>query len=142
VERVDGSILQVMRSYHGELCRAMSVSTDGGRRWGDVYLDRALDTPVCQANILRYSWPEEEARGGKSRILFSSPRGSNRSNMTVWLSYDEGQTWPISKLIYPGGSAYSNLVDLPNGKIGVLYEKDGYQTISLATFDLAWLEGS
>jgi sialidase-1 len=141
VELADGSILQAMRSYHEQNRRAMSVSRDGGETWGKVYLDDALDTPVCQANILRYSWPEDETRGSKSRILFSSPRGPSRSNLTVWLSYDEGKTWPVSKQIYTGGSAYSNLVALPDGRVGVLYEKDGYQTISLAAFDLTWLEG-
>jgi sialidase-1 len=118
----------------------MSVSTDGGKSWGKVYLDKSLDTPVCQASILRYSWPEDKSRGSKSRILFSSPRGSDRSNLNVWLSYDEGKTWPASKQVYSGGAAYSNLVVLPDGQIGVLYEKDGYQTISLATFDIACLD--
>lgn len=141
VELADGSILQAMRSYHGQNKRAMSVSRDGGKTWGKVYLDDALQTPVCQASILRYSWPEDKNHGSKSRILFSSPRGSSRSNLTVWLSYDEGTTWPVSKQIHAGGSAYSNLVALPDGRIGVLYEKDGYKTISLATFDLQWLEG-
>ncbi len=141
VELVDGSVLQAMRSYHGQNNRAMAVSQDGGQSWGKVYLDDALQTPVCQANIMRYSWPEDQARGGKSRILFSSPKGSDRSHLTVWLSYDEGKTWPVSKLVHAGGSAYSNLAVLPDGRIGVLYEKDGYKTISLATFNIEWLEG-
>ncbi len=141
VERADGAILQAMRSYHEKNRRAMSISRDAGETWDDDYLDDALNTPVCQASILRYSWPQDEGRGGRSRILFSSPRGASRSHLTVWLSYDEGATWPIHKLIYAGGAAYSNLIALPDQRIGVLYEKDGYQTISLATFDLAWLEG-
>ena len=118
-----------------------TISRDGGETWGKAYLDDALETPVCQANMLRYSWPEGETRGSKSHILFSSPRGSSRSNLTVWLSYNEGKTWPVSKQVYIGGSAYSDLVALPDGRVGVLHEKDGYQTISLATFDLSWLEG-
>ena len=60
--------------------------------------------------------------------------------MTVWLSDDEGKTWPVSKLIHAGGSAYSNLVKLPDDRIGLLYERDGYRSISLATFTLNWLE--
>ncbi|MCA9265310.1 MAG: exo-alpha-sialidase [Planctomycetales bacterium] len=140
VELSDGSILQAMRSYHGTNRRAMAISTDGGATWGKQYLDEALDTPVCQANILRYSWPEDATHGKQSRILFSSPRGPDRSHLTIWLSYDEGKTWPVRKEIHAGGSAYSNLVALPDQRIGVLYEKDGYRTISLATFELAWLE--
>lgn len=140
VELADGGILQAMRSYHGKNKRAMSVSGDGGKKWGKVYLDDALNTPVCQASILRYSWADEKSLGGKSRILFSSPRGSGRSHLHVWVSYDEGKTWPVSKEIHPGGAAYSNLVKLPENRVGVLYEKDGYKTISLVTFDVEWLE--
>jgi len=140
VELSDGSILQAMRSYHDKNKRAMAVSRDGGQTWGKVYLDNALATPECQANILRYSWADEADRGGKSRILFSSPEGSQRARLTIWLSYDEGETWPVARLLYEGGSAYSNLVALPDGRIGVLFEKDDYKTISLATFTYKWLE--
>ena len=135
-ELSDGSVLHAMRSYHGKNRRAMAVSRDGGSSWGKVYLDPALETPVCQASLLRYSWPENAAKGAKSRLLFSSPAGSSRTHMTVWLSYDEGKTWPVRKLVYAGGSAYSNLLALPDGRIGLLYEKDGSKTITLATVDL------
>ena len=138
VELADGSVLQAMRSYHGTNQRALAVSKDGGATWGKVRLAADLDTPVCQSNILRYSWPDGD--GGKSRILFSSPRGKKRSAMTIWVSYDEGKTWPTSRLIHDGGSAYSNLVKLPDGLIGALFEKDGYKSISFAIMSLDWLE--
>jgi len=140
VELPDGSALQAMRSYHGKNRRALASSSDGGKSWGKVELSDALDTPVCQASILRYSW-KDAAAGSKSRILFASPKGRGRSHMTIWLSYDEGKTWPIQKELYSGGSAYSNLIALPDGKIGLLFEKDGYKTISFATVPLEWLEG-
>lgn len=142
VELVDGAVLQSMRSYHGKHNRAMSVSRDGGKSWGKVYLDDALQTPVCQGSILRYSWPDEADGDGKSRILYSSPAGKGRTHLTVRLSYDEGRTWPVSRLIQEGAAAYSNLIRLNDGRIGVLYEKGGYGTISLATFTLDWLEES
>jgi len=142
VERVDGSILQSMRSYHGQHNRAMSISGDGGQTWGPVYLDDAIQTPVCQGNILRYSWPEDQKLGGKSRILHSNPSGDGRTGMTVHLSYDEGKTWPIKRVIDSGPAAYSNLVALPNAQIGLLYEKGGYQTVTFTSFSLQWLEES
>ena len=140
VELEGGSVLQLMRSYHGANCRAAAVSPDGGRTWGEQYLDHQLDTPVCQASALRYSWPEQNELGGKSRILFASPRGSKRDHLTVWLSYDDGKTWPVRKEIYAGSSAYSCLVKLPGNRIGLLYEKDNYKSIAFASFALSWLE--
>jgi len=135
VELSDGSILQAMRSYHGKNRRAMAVSPDGGKSWGNVYLDGALDTPVCQANILRWNWPKGDA-DAHGRILFSSPEGTSRSRMTIWMSLDDGKTWPTRKLINPAAAAYSNLVVLPGGRIGLLYETRGCKTISFATFDM------
>lgn len=141
-----GEVLQAMRSYHGKNLRAMSTSRDGGESWQQVYLDEALNTPVCQASLIRYSWPstkvgdDASAHEGVSRVLFSSPRGKKREDMHVWLSYDEGKTWPICKRIYAGGSAYSNLVALPEGQVGLLYEQDGYARVSFATFSTDWLE--
>jgi sialidase-1 len=138
-ELADGALLHSMRSYHGKGLRAMAVSKDGGESWGKVNLDAALETPVCQASLVRYSWPDEQ--GGKSRLLFSSPAGKKREHLTVWVSHDEGKTWPVRKEVYASGSGYSSLVALPDGKIGVLYEKDGAKTLTLATFALEWLEG-
>ena len=43
--------------------------------------------------------------------------------MTVKVSYDYCKTWANSVLIYPGPSAYSCLTRLPNGNIGIFYER-------------------
>ncbi len=141
VELADGRILHTMRSYHGKNCRAMAVSHDGGESWGKVYLDEALETPVCQASVLRYSWHEEKNAGSKSRLLFCSPAGKTRDHLTIWISHDEGQSWPLRKEIYQGGSGYSCLVLLSNRDIGVFFEKDGSKSLTFTTVSLAWLEG-
>ena len=62
--------------------------------------------------------------------------------MTVRLSYDEGQTWPVSKSLWSGPSAYSQLLALPDGTIGCLYErgeKSRYERLTFARFNLEWL---
>jgi len=41
----------------------------------------------------------------------------------VRLSRDEGKTWPAAKRACEGGSAYGNLVVLPDGTIGCLFER-------------------
>jgi sialidase-1 len=60
-------------------------------------------------------------------------------NGTVRLSYDEGESWPVSRTVYPGSFAYSCLTVLPDGTVGLLYERDDYGKITFARFDLAWL---
>lgn len=140
VERSDGSLLHNMRSYHKKNRRAVATSQDAGRSWSPVTLHEALIEPVCQASLLRYTWPDG---GGKSRILFSNPASTKREKLTVRLSYDEGTTWPLQKVIHAGPAAYSSLTILPDKTIGCLFErgeKHSYERITLARFPLDWLE--
>jgi len=136
VELAAGSVMQNMRSYHGKKRRAVAISKDGGLAFEKLYMDETLREPVCQASILRFSWPED----GKSRILFSNPAGEGRKGMCIRISYDEGKTWAISKEIYAGGSAYSNLVKISDNQVGLLYEKDDYVTITFVTVSIEELE--
>jgi sialidase-1 len=140
VERLDGSLLHNMRSYHKEHRRAVAVSTDGGASWSPVRLDEALIEPLCQASILRAAWPEKNQ---KNIILFSNPASLKRENLTVRLSNDEGATWPLGKVLYAGPSAYSCLAVLPDNSIACLFErgeKSPYEKLTLARFPLRWLE--
>jgi sialidase-1 len=62
--------------------------------------------------------------------------------MTVRLSRDDGKSWVASRTVYEGPSAYSNLVEIGPGVVGLLYErgeKDPYERISFARFPLRWL---
>ena len=146
VELSDGSLRLDMRNQGPEEkprhCRVFSVSRDGGRTWSAPTRDPGLTDVKCQGSILRYT------RGSqgydKNRILFANPASSyqNRVNMTVRLSYDEGRSWPISKTIHSGPSAYSCLAVLADGTIGLLYENGEeapYERISFARFSLEWL---
>jgi sialidase-1 len=142
VERADGSLLHNMRSYHGRNRRAIATSGDGGATWSKVTLDEALVEPVCQASLLRFDWPRPDAPG---RLLFSNPASNKRENMTVRLSNDDGATWPVSRTIHPGPSAYSSLAVLPDQTIACLFEGgegSPYEKIILARFPLSWLLGS
>jgi sialidase-1 len=140
VELADGSILDNMRSYHGQHRRAVATSSDGGQTWGPVTLDEQLIEPVCQASILRYSWPDPDSPATRSRIVFVNPASTSRKQLTLRLSYDEGRTWAASRVLYGGSAAYSCLAKLPDGTLGVLFERDGYRQITLARVDSTWLE--
>ena len=80
-----------------------------------------------------------------SLALFSNPASpTDRIDLTVRLSYDSGKTWPVSRLLNAGRSAYSNLAILPDGTIACLYERGKsipYETITFARFTMDWLVG-
>jgi sialidase-1 len=136
VELVNKSLLLCMRNYRGKNRRAFAVSSDAGLSWSSPAQHEEVYCPCCQASIQRYSPPSP---GGKNRILYSGPGGPGRKNMTIRLSYDEDKTWPVAKVLYAGPAAYSDLVVLPDGSIGCLYERDEYRRISFARFTLGWL---
>jgi sialidase-1 len=76
---------------------------------------------------------------------YSAP-GRSRQNLTIRMSYDEGHTWPVTKVLEPGVSGYSDLAVLPDGQMICLYENGGLgerstQTaaLTLATFNVEWL---
>ncbi|MCK5000947.1 MAG: exo-alpha-sialidase, partial [Anaerohalosphaera sp.] len=141
VELIDGTLLWNIRGG-GSAGRKISYSYDDGATWSATTNDPALIEPRgCQASILRYT--RTDLGDDKNRILFSNPASTaSRVNMTVKMSYDECQTWPVSKQIYAGGSAYSCLTILADGSIGLLYEADGYGRIVFARFTLKWLTDS
>ncbi len=140
VELGDGAVMLNSRSYEGNQCRKIAVSYDGGENWTGLINDSTLVEPQCQATILRYSFPDD---GKKSRILFANPASrEHRKNGTVWISYDEGKTWPVRKTVYAGGYAYSCLTKLPDDNIGLLFERDDYRYITFTAFDLDWIENN
>ena len=136
VELKDGSIRLSARRWAGKAVRKTCVSDDGGATWSKVEDVPELADPSCMASILRYTDP---ADGGQSRILFSGPQSTKRANGTIFLSYDEGKTWPVRRVLCKGRFAYSCLTALPDGTIGCLYEADGAGKIVFARFTLAWL---
>jgi sialidase-1 len=74
--------------------------------------DNALTEPKCEGSMLRYN------TDAPARIYFLNPNDiDQRCNMTVRISYDEGQTWARSRPIYN-----YNTCDYPNLTVG----KGGY----------------
>ena len=122
-----GQLLLNMRNYNATRVRQISTSKDGGQTWSELKPDSTLIEPVCQGSLLTFK------KGRKSILAFSNPASQKtRANMTVRLSYDQGQTWKSSQVLYEGPSAYSNLVQLPNGNLACFYEagtKNAYESI-------------
>ena len=116
--------------------RLVSRSFDGGQSWSEAEVDDVLIEPICQASLFRYS---DAASDRNSILLFANPASSRRDHLTVRISYDEGRTWPVSRVIEDGSAAYSCLTRLKDGRIGILYERDDYKRLAFATFTTAWM---
>lgn len=136
VERADSTILMSIRNPG---YRRFNTSADWGMTWGNAYTENEITDPNCNGDILRYTCVKDGYL--KNRILHSIPFASNRSNVSVLISYDEGSTWPVKKNIYSGSSAYSSLCVLPDGTIGIYYEVGEYEVYQMyfVRFSLDWL---
>ncbi|MEO2046673.1 MAG: exo-alpha-sialidase [Pirellulales bacterium] len=148
VELHDGRLMMNMRNYWArdggkpELggMRAVAISEDGGQTWGELMFDSTLIEPVCQASFLKHSHDKFQP----APLLFSNPASSSkRHRLTVRLSNDGANTWPVERLLHRGPAAYSCLTVLPDRSIGCLYEcgdTDAYEKIRFSRFTLTWLQ--
>jgi sialidase-1 len=118
-ERSDGTLVMDTRTVIGTELRTWATSSDHGATWSKPTFNKQLFDPHCQGCL--YRWPSTVA--GKTVWLFSNPVGPKRHNLTLRASFNEGRTWPVSKLIQAGDSQYSSLAQLEDGRIGCLYER-------------------
>jgi sialidase-1 len=153
IELNDGRVMLNVRSESKAHRRLITTSPDGATNWSTPKFDEALLEPICMAGIVRYN------HDGKSLILFSNPhnleggregkpepgKSRDRKNVSVKISRDEGQTWPVNKLLENGPSMYSDIAVTHNGTILCFYgrgTKPGFAGagLTLARFNLEWLE--
>ena len=154
IQLADGRVMLNVRTA-GKNLRTIVTSKDGATHWSEPKLQQDLPDPICYAGLVRFS---TKKTGGKNRILFSNPDnltrkdgkdqpGKDRRNLTIRMSYDEGATWPVKKVLEPGIAGYSDLAVLPDGTILCMYETgssappNGTATREeiLARFNLEWL---
>lgn len=122
IELSDGRVMLNVRNESKAHRRLVVTSPDGATNWSTPEFDDALLEPICMGGIVRYN------HGGQSLILFSNPhnlakaqakaepgKNRDRKNFSVKLSRDEGQTWPVNKLLEDGPSAYSDLAVTKDG---------------------------
>jgi sialidase-1 len=140
VELDDGSVRLNSRRADEKPFRKTAVSRDGGQSWSNVEQVEQLPDPTCMGSILRCNFATSKAKG---RILYSGPTGPGRTKGTIYVSNDDGGTWPVSKVLCPGPFAYSCLTRLKDGSIGILYEtgkKKSYETLTFSRVPSDWLE--
>jgi sialidase-1 len=160
-ELSDGRILYSSREHMSVGNRYFGWSHDGGELWLSPWLSDTLPDgprgtsygcmgglirlPIAGTDVLIYSNLDTAAGVMPKAVGGSTSNG--REKITVWASFDGGQTWPVKRLVYAGPSAYSNLgVGRPGtpseGKIFLNFEggpKHCYESVMVAVFNLTWL---
>ncbi len=136
VELNDGTVLISSRTSGNRL---WAKSTDRGITWGPKNSWSEIWGNACDADIIRYTSTLDGY--DKNRILHTLPNAKNRTNVSMWVSYDEATTWPVKKTICKGQSAYSSITILPDGTIGVYVEEDETEPYKMyfLNFSLDWL---
>lgn len=153
VELSDGSIYMSSRvnisSVHS---RGASVSHDGGITFSEMVLEDDLQSYQVHGSLLRLN---------DDVLLFSSPRSVDskdeiRHEMTIWLSYDDGETWTKRKTIFFGYVAYSDMTVVGPDTILLMFNRgwtggllpgssagnapEFYQEVAMARINLRFLE--
>ncbi|MCD2441201.1 NPCBM/NEW2 domain-containing protein [Agromyces sp. SYSU K20354] len=144
-ELADGSVLLVSRAAP---YRQTAKSTDGGQTYSKFTQDRELPDPANNGSVIR-AFPDAQSDDPRAQVLLHSNTDNQnvRRNLTVRMSCDSGDSWPIEHVVQSGASAYSTLTPLPGddgelgGSYGLLYEREGYRHISYTSFDLDWVGG-
>ena len=139
VELKDGTIYHNSRTHMRPGNRRIAYSHDAGETWvGEHEDDELFDGPPdiygCKAGLIRLPYEDRDI------LLFSSPGNrSTRTDITVWMSFDGGKTWPVNRLIKKGPGNYTWMAAGRQGTSseGMIYLLAGKDW--MARFNLAWL---
>ena len=137
-----GHVYMTSRATAKEIkLRMCARSADRGETWSELEEAEGVIDPLCQGSVVALADPS--GRDGETLLVLASLASiGRRQNMTLRLSRDEGSTWDVSKVLYPGVAAYSDLAVAPDNTICSLYERGVLwfnDTIVLAQFNLEWL---
>ncbi len=147
VETAVGAVYLSCRDQGKRGRRCAAWSFDGGQTFAEYRWEETLIEPACQGSLAAL---EETDPGGQlrtSRLLHCNPASATRDTLTVRLGDGEGRRWNRGRVLEAGPSAYSDLA-VATGQDGepalfCLYERgtqSPYERLTLARFDLAWLQ--
>ncbi len=136
VELADGRLLIDVRQNKGPH-RWLATSQDGGLSWSKPRPGQTVTAVACAIE----RWTLKASGADRDRLIWTGPKGPGRMNLVARISYDEGQSFTIERLIAEGPAAYSDLTILKDGSVGVLWERGDYRWLTFTRFDRRFLEG-
>jgi sialidase-1 len=160
-ELSDGSILYNSREHMSLGNRYLARSFDGGETWlnpvqsmelpdgprGSSYgcMGGMIRLPVDGYDILVYS--NLDTGAGEMPGTLGGSITREREKITLWVSFDGGESWPLKKLVFDGPAGYSNLAagrtgTASEGKIYLLYEggpEGRNSAVQVVVCNLSWI---
>jgi len=138
-ELSDGRIYYNARTHVRSGNKIIGYSDDGGETWKDAREDDELfdgppDVYGCKSGLVRLPYDDRDI------LVFSSPgRRDMRHDITVWVSFDRGETWPVKRLVKKGPGNYTWLAAGRKGtpSEGMIYLVAGKDW--MARFNFAWI---
>ena len=132
VEMNDGTLL-INSRLQGMEYRSFAISNDGGITWNNFHIEYKLKTAICQGSILLID----------NMLLMSCITEAKRANLVIYASLDKTKhcnnynnkncvysTYSMYS-VYSGSSSYSNMIQIDDEYIGIIYEKNRYTNIIL-----------
>lgn len=101
-------------------------SHDSGTSWDNYEEILRDEVTVCQGSIIKC----------KDLLLFSAPKNYDRTDLTINISDDNGKTWKNKYSVYKGSCGYSNMVNIDDITMGILFERDCYNKIVFKTISV------
>ena len=108
----EGTLMLNMRADEG-FYRKSCTSIDGGLTWSSPQISIDQIDCKCQGSILSI---------GGAVFLSNAASATERINMTIKKSTDNGKNWKEQYTVYEGNSGYSDIVELSDSQIAIIYE--------------------
>lgn len=135
VARANGDESKVIELANGDLLlssrnrawkptpRTYVISKDHGQTWSEPKTWEQLVGNACNTALTRFSL-ESDGKGSKNILLHTLIESPKRDHLRIYLSEDEGKTWPVGNTLCDGEAAYSEVTRLKNGNVGIISEEN------------------
>jgi sialidase-1 len=128
VELTDGRLLMTVRLDFNQIVNGVNY----GPRYQFVSHNGANVFPSLSTGTVDASITRIEQTDGSSYLAFTNPIGdlsthAGRTNLGLWLSLDEGQTWKGPLQLVNGGSAYSDIIQINDSQVLIIFEDNTSQ---------------
>ena len=125
VELGDDSLMMDIRQSKGPH-RWRSLSRDRGQTWSPPQPGHRVTPVACAIERL----PRPGSGAERDLLVWTGPKGPGRHTLILQRSFDDGKTFGQEQILAAEPAAYSDLTVLPDGSVGVLWERENYKKIT------------